>query len=179
MLDWVRKPIAALPADMASIIKFNCMTGLRPAEAVESVRLLNSGNLGCQYYNPERQALEHFRFPEIFLRRTKKAYLSFITCEQLSAIGVLDCKNPIPTIPTPTHNAIRLACRKRSLKMDMRYCRKIFGSWLHSQSGIATEEIDFLQGRVNPSVFSRHYLTPSQDLKSKVIEALEQLQRQL
>jgi intergrase/recombinase len=179
MLDWVRKAIAALPADMASIIKFNCMTGLRPAEAVESVRLLNSGNLGCQYYNEERQALEHFRFPEIFLRRTKKAYLSFITCEQLSAIGVLDCKNPIPTIPTPTHNAIRLACRKRWLKMDMRYCRKIFGSWLHSQSGIATEEIDFLQGRVNPSVFSRHYLTPSQDLKSKVIEALEQLQRQL
>jgi hypothetical protein len=39
MLDWVREAIRVLPADMSSIIKFNCLTGLRPAEAVESVRL--------------------------------------------------------------------------------------------------------------------------------------------
>jgi intergrase/recombinase len=177
MLQRIKEMIRLLPLFMAQIIKFGCLVGLRASEVLESVRLLTIGP--NQYYNRERCTLEHFRFPQIFIRTTKKAYLSFITLEQLSAIGVLDCKNPIPTIPTPTHNAIRLACRKRSLKMDMRYCRKIFGSWLHSQSGIATEEIDFLQGRVNPSVFSRHYLTPSQDLKSKVIEALEQLQPQL
>jgi intergrase/recombinase len=156
---------------MAAVIKFNCLTGLRPAEAVESVRLINGKDTCQQYYNPERLCLEHFRFPEIFLRRTKKAYLSFITREQLSAIGVLGCK-------TPTHNAIRLACRKRSLKMDMRYCRKLFASWLR-HSGIQPEIIDLLQGRVSQSILTRHYLVPKPSFKEDVLQALEQLQQQL
>lgn len=77
-----------------------------------------------------------------------------------------------------SYNAIRLSCQHKRIKCDMRFTRKVYGSWLH-QSGIASENIDFLQGRVNPSVFSRHYLTPSQDLKGKVIEALEKLQQHL
>jgi hypothetical protein len=61
------------------------LIGLRPAELVESVRLINDVNLS-KYYNPERQTLEHFRFPEIFLRRTKKAYISFVTPEILEMV---------------------------------------------------------------------------------------------
>jgi hypothetical protein len=57
---------------MARIIDFACITGLRPSEVIESVRLLISGE-NKKYYNEERQALEHFRFPEIFIRQTKKA----------------------------------------------------------------------------------------------------------
>ena len=89
---------------MGSVIKFNCLTGLRPSEAIDSVRLLNVGTLlfsnsrNGSYYNAERQCLEHFRHPETFLRRTKCAYVSFVTKEQLSAIGVLDCKTPTPLI---------------------------------------------------------------------------------
>jgi Archaeal phage integrase len=64
------------------------------------------------------------------------------------------------------------------IDMDMRYCRKIFGSWLH-QSGIASENIDFLQGRVSPSVFGRHYLTPSNDLKDRVLDGVDKLQREI
>jgi intergrase/recombinase len=41
------------------------------------------------------------------------------------------------------------------------------------------EEVDFLQGRVSPSVFSRHYLTPENTLRTRVLEALEKLQEQL
>jgi hypothetical protein len=91
MLDWVRRAIKALPAHMCAVVKFNVLTGLRPSEAVESVRLLKC-ELSSQYYNPERQCLEHFRFPEIFLRRTKSAYISIIELNQLSGTGVLDCK---------------------------------------------------------------------------------------
>ena len=61
---------------MAQIVKFACLTGLRPAEAVESVRLINDKEAFPKYYNPKPQALEHFRFPDIFLRQTKKAYIS-------------------------------------------------------------------------------------------------------
>ena len=69
---------------MGKIIRFGCLVGLRASEVVECVRLLNDSGLRIRkpsYYNPERQALEHFRFPEIFIRQTKKAYISFVTPE--------------------------------------------------------------------------------------------------
>ena len=62
--------------------------------------------------------------------------------------------------------------------MEMHLCRKIHGSWLHSH-GVSAEEVDFLHGRTNPSVFTRHYLTPDSSLKDRVLAALEQLQREL
>ena len=111
---------------MAQIIKFGCLVWLRASEVLESVRLLTIGP--NQYYNRERCTLEHFRFPQIFIRTTKKAYLSFITLEQLSAIGVLDCKTPVPTL-----NAITLACRRNGIKMEMHLTRKIFASWLRKE----------------------------------------------
>ncbi len=61
---------------MGQVIKFATLTGLRPSEAVESVRLLNNSVdlvVDQRYYNEERQCLEHFRYPTIFLRRTKTA----------------------------------------------------------------------------------------------------------
>ena len=105
----------------------------------------------------------------MFLRQTKKAYISFITLDHLQPIVDLGHK-------TPTWNDIRLACYYKGLKMDMRFCRKIYASHL-SAYGIQSEVIDFLQGRVSASVFSRHYLTPSKDLKEKVLQAVNQLQK--
>jgi intergrase/recombinase len=61
--------------------------------------------------------------------------------------------------------------------MNMRYCRKIHGSWLRSH-GLGAEEVDFLQGRANPSVFSRHYLSPS-NLRDRVLNAVAELQKQI
>jgi intergrase/recombinase len=78
----------------------------------------------------------------------------------------------------PSYNAIRHACRKRGINMDMRFCRKIHGSWLH-QHGLTAEEVDFLQGRSSISVFSRHYLTPNSSLKDRVIAALEKLKQEI
>jgi intergrase/recombinase len=115
--------------------------------------------------------LEHFRFPEIFLRRTKNAYISFVTLENLQPIVDLHDF-------TPTWNAIRLACRRAGVRMDMHLCRKIHGSWL-SACGIQSEVVNMIQGRVSPSVFSRHYLTPSASLKDRILQAVEELARQL
>lgn len=57
---------------MGKIVQFRCLVGLRSAEIVESVKLINDREAFAKYYNPERQALEHFRFPDVFLRPTKK-----------------------------------------------------------------------------------------------------------
>jgi intergrase/recombinase len=62
--------------------------------------------------------------------------------------------------------------------MEMYLCRKVFASWLRKE-GIQPEVIDLLQGRVSQSVLTRHYLVPQSWLKDQVLQALEQLQRQL
>jgi hypothetical protein len=175
MLQRIREMIRVLPTAMAAIIRFACLIGLRPAEVVECVRLLNTQPRDLQslpYYNEERQTLEHFRFPSIFLRQTKKAYLSFITLDNLQPIVNLGCKTP------PTWNAIRLTCRRRGINMDMRFCRKVFSSWLR-QSEIMPEVVDMLQGRVSPNILTRHYLVPQDGLKDQVLEALEKLKREI
>jgi intergrase/recombinase len=173
MLQRVRAMMRVLPAPMAAIIRFAVLTGLRPTEACESVRLLKSSSKDelFNYYNQDQQCLEHFRFPDIFLRTTKKAYLSYLSLDNYHYFANLGPQ-------TPTWNAIRMACQHRYIKMEMRLCRKIHGSWLHSH-GVSSEEVDFLQGRVNPSVFSRHYLTPDNSLRTRVLDALKQLQGQL
>jgi hypothetical protein len=170
MLSKVREMMRVLPATMAAIIRFAVLTGLRPSEACESVRLICSPT--NRYYNPEHHTLEHFRFPDIFLRTTKKAYLSYLSIDNYHYFANLGPK-------TPGWNAIRLTCRRRNINMDMRLCRKIHGSWLHKHGGISTEEIDFLQGRVSPSVFGRHYLTPDNSLKDRVLSAVSELEKQM
>jgi hypothetical protein len=184
MLQRIRKMISLLPPIMGQIVKFGCLVGLRASEVVECVRLLNEQftytktaseqlrytQASPPYYNPERQALEHFRFPQ-FLRQTKKAYLSFVTPEMIDMVRYTE--RSIPTLDAITHD-----CRRKGIKMEMYLSRKIFASFLRKE-GIEPEVIDLLQGRVSQSVLTRHYLTPSQDLKDRVLDALKQLQRQL
>jgi hypothetical protein len=176
MIQWVREVISVLPVHIASIIKFNCLTGLRPVEALKSIGLLlltdrknHSGAREPQYYNESKQCLEHFRFPEIFIRHTKCAYISFITKEQLSAIGILDCKTP------PTYERLSYHVRRATgLSMRMSYCRKIFASYLRSE-GIQPEFVDLLQGRVSTSILTRHYLVPDSSLRRDVLSAVDKL----
>ena len=40
MIDWVKKGISVLPVDYANLIIFNTVTGLRPTESLESLKLL-------------------------------------------------------------------------------------------------------------------------------------------
>jgi hypothetical protein len=94
MLERIRKMIAVLPAFMGKIVKFACLVGLRASEVLESVRLLNCSDTTRSYYNKERQCLEHFRHPEIFLRQTKKAYISYLSTGNYQWIANLGCKTP-------------------------------------------------------------------------------------
>jgi intergrase/recombinase len=166
MLDVVRKMMQVLPKVMALVVRHAVLTGLRPNEACESVRLISLSI--DKYYNPQLQALEHYKFPKQFIRTTKNTFISYITLDNLQQIGVLGAK-------TPSLNAIRKACRHRNIAMDMSYRRKISASWLRKE-GIQPEIVDLLQGRVSQSVLTRHYLVPSSSLKNQVLEALSSLQ---
>jgi intergrase/recombinase len=177
MLSKIRGMIQVLPAHMAEVVRYAVLTGLRPSEACESVRLIISQPLTSnQYYNQEQQTLEHFRYPDIFLRPTKKAFISYLSHDNYHAIASLGCKNPPPS--TPTLTAICSAVKRKGFPMEMHLCRKVFASWLRKE-GIEPEVVDLLQGRVSQSVLIRHYLTPSDDLKARVLVAVEHLQKQI
>jgi intergrase/recombinase len=170
MLEWLREALQVLPKAYANFFLFCTLTGLRASECVEAVKLINKGELSTRYYNPEQSVLQHYRYPDIFIRRTKAVYISIVNKE------ILEIAQSIKS--TPTLNGLKMQSRHRCLSMKVKYCRKIYASWLH-KCGISDSLIDMLQGRIGKNIFLKHYLTPSSDYKRDVLKALEQLRTQL
>lgn len=173
MLRWLHEAVNALPSQYANLLLFCTLTGMRGTECVEAIRLLAnvSQNFGeHSYYNPERQILQHYLFPQIFIRRTKAIYISVVN-DEIIGIG-----HKIGN--TPTLKALEHALKRRCLSMRIKYCRKIHASWLH-QKGISSDMIDMLQGRISKNIFLRHYLVPSSDFKDKVLDAMSELQKEI
>jgi hypothetical protein len=169
MIGWLRQARASLPPRYSSFLLFCTLTGLRASECLEAVRLINSEHVR-QYHNPQQKILQHYRFPGLFIRRTKAVYISVVNDEIIAramAIGKI-----------PTLNGLKMAIRHSCLSMQVKYCRKIFASWLH-KCGISDSLIDMLQGRIGKNIFLKHYLTPSANYKSQVLQALMQLQQHL
>jgi intergrase/recombinase len=169
MLQWLRQVRQDLPKSYSNFFMFCALTGLRASECVACIRLIKDPESLKTYYNENRQCLEHFRFANIFNRRTKAAYISLVDKEILEIAQ--NCTNK-----PPSYNALKKALMRRSLDMQLKYCRKIFASYLR-QSGIESEIIDLLQGRVPKSVFARHYFTPSLIYRDKVLDALNKLKK--
>lgn len=114
--------------------------------------------------------LEHFRYPKLFLRRCKNAYISFITPELLEA--VLRCK------PRVDYWALDTRINRLGLPNKMKELRKYYGTIL--REGLPTEAIDLLQGRVNSSVFARYYYKPFlSDVRDKVMRVIEPMRWEL
>jgi intergrase/recombinase len=129
---------------------YGVLTGLRATEVCHSVNLLSSDLE--KYYDRTKGLLTHYRYPETFIRNTKKAYISVVTPEILR-IGKRHEK-PV------TYEMLRKALERAELEMHMGYTRKIFGTYLKTQK-VDDETIDLLQGRLPKSVFLRFYNRPN------------------
>jgi intergrase/recombinase len=174
MTEWLLEALHFLPHHYTNLLLFCTLTGMRASECIASVRLIkNSESLvEGQYYDPERQILQHYKFPQIFIRRTKAIYISVVDRE------ILRIAQEIDQI-LPSYYGLKKAIMRRSLSMRIKYCRKIYASWLR-QSGIEPEIIDMLRGRVGKNIFLRHYYRPSSDYyKRRVLASLKQLQGRL
>jgi sugar-specific transcriptional regulator TrmB len=79
MIQTTRQMVETLPPSMAQIVKLGIVTGLRSAEIIQSARLINNKDTFVKYYDSKQMTLCHFKFPEHFVRTTKKAFLSFVT----------------------------------------------------------------------------------------------------
>jgi hypothetical protein len=81
MLHWLKQMRQTVPKAYSDFFVFCTLTGLRASECVACIRLIKDPGQFKSYYNEGRQCLEHFRFSQIFIRRTKAAYISLVDKE--------------------------------------------------------------------------------------------------
>jgi len=171
--EWLIRAIESLSKQHATVLIFDALTGLRPSEAYESSELitrLSQYEKLDRYLNREMMMLEHFRFKETFLRRCKNAYISFISPELLELI--------LKHKPTLKYTSLNPKLNKHGLGCQMKQLRKYHGTLLREY--LPTEVIDLLHGRVNESVFLRHYYKPFlKEIQQRTLKALHPLQSEL
>jgi hypothetical protein len=117
MLSWLKNAIAQIPKPYANILIYNTLTGLRPTEACQSIALIQSDLQN--YLNKDKMILEHYKYPEIYIRKSKKAFISIVD-NDIIRIGQESANCG--------YNALRNYLVRRKLGMNMLYCRKIFAT---------------------------------------------------
>jgi hypothetical protein len=174
MLEWLGQMRQELSVSYYNVFLFCTLTGLRTNECFEAISLIKkSDSCPNYYYNPELNVLQHYKFPDIFIRRTKAAYISLVTPEMLDI-----ARNTVE--PCNYMKVMYLLVRSKGLRMNMHYCRKIYSSYLRQYVGIESEIIDLMQGRIPSTVFAKHYFRPNlQQYTKKVLDALKQLQKRI
>ena len=160
-----------IPIGHRNILLYCTITGLRAAEAIESIKLIKNENTRLRYISNDNHMIKHYEFPEIFIRRTKKAYCSVINADLIEL--ALSC--PIVNV-----TAFRSYFTKRRIPLNMNYGRKIFATYLRNK-GIEPEIIDLLQGRIGSSVFVNHYYRPDikEIITKKIKPVLDELRKEL
>ncbi|WP_158385366.1 integrase [Candidatus Nitrososphaera evergladensis] len=167
MIEYIKQTIKILPKDQANTFILATVLGLRADEVCKAAGLLKQG--AQDYYDEDKGILEHYKFKELFIRRTKKAYISLVDTEMLE-LARQSCDS---------YQAIRSYLKRRDHPMQLNYGRKIFGTWLR-QNGIESEFVDLLQGRTPKSVFARHYYRPDFAVNAaKVRKLVDELQEKV
>jgi len=166
VFDWI-KQVKSCCSGLRDFMDFMATTGLRFDEAIESynliIKLSKEGKLNS-YYDGEREVLEHYRFKEIFLRKTKKAFISFVSKELVKNISDHKLLNAY---------AVQSKVKRGTKKLRFGDIREVHGT-------VATKflnevEINFLHGRISSSVFMQNYFNPVwlADLKDRTLKAAE------
>ena len=172
-MDWYKRAIAAVRPKEKLFLRFALFSGLRRSEGIASYNLIiesSKENRLHEYYNEDMTMLEHFKFRKQFLRGTKNAYISFISKQFTSEISESECV---------TFPQIRKRFKINGLSCRINELRDYFGTFM-VRHGLIREEVDLLQGRIPPSIFIRHYWSPSfKELRDRTLEALTQLEQTL
>jgi intergrase/recombinase len=168
LIDKARKVISSSNR-YRGVLEFIALSGLRVGEALDAMRLYH--NDAKNYLNRELMVLEHFKYPAIFIRKTKKAYITVLDDYMLD---LLEDSKPV------TYNALSLSIKRR---FGTDHCpsmfRKIWATYMRNH-GLESEIVDLLQGRTPKSIFLRHYYRPDmKPLIEKVRENLEEMRKEL
>ena len=173
IFHWIQQVKDARP-ELTDFMDFMAITGLRMIEAVESynliIKLAHQDKLK-EYYNAEKQTLEHFKFKDKFLRKSKKAFISFISWPTVKKIT--EDGTPVSL------DMIRKRVQKKKLPLRFSDIREAHGTLLTKH--LKDTEVDFLEGRVANSVFMRNYFNPAliTDLQTRALQGINEIQQKV
>jgi len=167
--NWIKQCKTEAP-ELTDFLDLMALTGMRLEEAVNSYNLIidlaGKGKLG-DYYNGEKEILEHYKFKELFLRKGKKVFVSFVPKELVERIAD---NEPL---------ASRHSIGKKVSKARFSDLREAHASILTRH--LSQPEIDFLHGRVSANVFMQNYFNPKLigDLKDRIFKAMAEIQAKI
>ena len=173
VFQWIRQ-VKSEREDLAVFMDYIAITGLRLDEAVQSynmiIQLSRKGKLS-EYYNEENETLEHFKFKETFIRKSKKAFISFVPKELVKRI----CES----MPFKSKHAVHKRVRMKGLPLRFADIREAHASILTRY--LSQPEIDFLHGRVSANVFMQNYFNPKliADFKDRIFKAIMEIQTRI
>jgi len=171
--EWLVKAVGVLPRKYSIVIAFEALTGVRPSEACVSCGLITNlaeENRLSEYFDRELSMLEHFRFPELFLRESKNCYVSFVPEDLIELV--------VEAKPKVGYGVLKSALRKKGLPGRLMDLRKLYATRLRDE--VPKEVIDLLQGRVGQSIFLRHYYKPYlAKVREQVFKTIEPLKNEL
>jgi hypothetical protein len=122
MLDWVKNSINNLPGGLANVVLFNTLTGFRPDEGYNAIELIRRDS--SNYVDTNRMLLMHYKYPDTYLRVSKKAYVSVINKDILKAAVEVE--------PITSYRILRNKFLEYKVPMNMYYCRKVFATFLRN-----------------------------------------------
>jgi intergrase/recombinase len=160
LLEWLKNASSKISSTYGNILFYCTLTGLRQEEACQSIKLVKE-NIN-NYIDKDKMILKHFEFPDIFMRRTKHAYIP-IANDLIIKVA--------HDAGSHSYNALRCHLKRKKIQMNMNYCRKIFATFMRNK-GVQAEIIDLLQGRIPKSVYVRHYYLLTKDYNQDVISPL-------
>jgi len=173
IFNWIQKAKKARP-ELTEFLDFMAVTGLRLIEAVNSYNLIielsREGKLD-DYYNAEKGTLEHYKFKETFIRRNKKAFISFVPGSIVKTISENET--------LPTTQAVIKRVQKQGLESRFGDVREAHGTFM--TKFLKQPEIDFLHGRVSANVFMSNYFNPALigDLKTRAFQGIKEMQAKI
>jgi len=164
--DWILLVKRKVPR-LSIFIDFMISTGLRKGEALNSYNLiidLFNRNRITEYYSNE--TLEHFRFYNMFIRPTKKAFISFIH---------EDIVDKVARSEKLTNSIVNKLLQRRGISLKFSDIRELWAS--HMTKYLSQPEIDFLQGRISANVFMTNYFNVLlvDDLKQRCLRGIKNL----
>ena len=171
--NWVKRAKEERP-ELSGFLDLMAVSGLRFIESFNSynlqIRLAKEDKLNT-YYFTEKETLEHYRFKEIFIRKSKKAFVSFVPSNLVNEVVKQD--------PFVSTDAIQKLLSKRGLQLRFADIREAHATFMTKY--LKKEEIDFLHGRVTSGVFMQHYFNPSliADLKTRAFQGIKEIQEKI
>jgi len=173
IFNWIRQ-VKKLRPELNDFMDLIAVSGMRLVEAVVSYNLIISlsrkGKLN-EYYNEEKRTLEHFKFKKLFIRKSKKVFVSFVPKELVTRISLNE--------RLTSKDAVIKKVKSQGLKSRFGDIRELHGTFMTKY--LKESEINFIHGRVTASIFMKHYFNPVliHDLKERVFKGIAEIQNKI